>query len=42
VREANELLARLGLDMSQLLEGSYADLLASPGTHADTALQRPA
>ena len=31
VREANDLLLQLGLDPAQLLEGSYADLLAAAG-----------
>jgi predicted adenylyl cyclase CyaB len=41
VREANELLAQLGVDPSQLLEGSYADLLAAAGRDADAPLERP-
>lgn len=31
VREANELMARLGVDSSQLVEGAYVDLLAGAG-----------
>jgi hypothetical protein len=29
VREANDLLARLGVEPSQLIEGAYVDLLAN-------------
>jgi predicted adenylyl cyclase CyaB len=39
VREANELLLELGLNPSQLIEGSYADLLAAAGI---AGLERPA
>lgn len=39
VQEAHELMARLGVDRSQLVEGAYVDLLASRGARAAVAIQ---
>jgi adenylate cyclase class IV len=39
VQEAHELMARLGVDRSQLVEGAYVDLLGSRGARADVTIQ---